>query len=83
MLQYHYGKYSAVDIAAAAGSSNPDILPRNITGKMQSQSREARSNQRRLLTAFGSATASDLLKFNQLKVNYQVMFQIFSLNMLE
>lgn len=34
--------------------------------KMQSASREARSNQRRLLTAFG-ATESDLLKFNQLK----------------
>ncbi|KAK6640665.1 hypothetical protein RUM44_012362 [Polyplax serrata] len=30
-------------------------------------SREARSNQRRLLTAFGTATDSDLLKFNQLK----------------
>lgn len=30
-------------------------------------SREARSNQRRLLTAFGGDTDSDLLKFNQLK----------------
>lgn len=30
-------------------------------------SREARSNQRRLLTAFGTDTDSDLLKFNQLK----------------
>lgn len=30
-------------------------------------SREARSNQRRLLTAFGIDTDSDLLKFNQLK----------------
>lgn len=30
-------------------------------------SREARSNQRRLLTAFGSETDSDLLKFNVLK----------------
>ncbi|XP_063541575.1 histone-lysine N-methyltransferase SETD1 [Cydia strobilella] len=35
--------------------------------KMQTQSREARSNQRRLLTAFGTDTDSDLLKFNQLK----------------
>lgn len=35
--------------------------------KMQNASREARSNQRRLLTAFGGATESDLLKFNQLK----------------
>ncbi|XP_045487005.1 histone-lysine N-methyltransferase SETD1 isoform X1 [Pieris rapae] len=35
--------------------------------KMQLLSREARSNQRRLLTAFGTDTDSDLLKFNQLK----------------
>ncbi|KAK2708319.1 histone-lysine N-methyltransferase SETD1-like isoform X2 [Artemia franciscana] len=36
--------------------------------KNQTLSREARSNQRRLLTAFGAiATDSDLLKFNQLK----------------
>lgn len=35
---------------------------------MQALSREARSNQRRLLTAFGIDTDSDLLKFNQLKV---------------
>ncbi|KAL0267027.1 UNVERIFIED_CONTAM: hypothetical protein PYX00_009406 [Menopon gallinae] len=34
---------------------------------VSSASREARSNQRRLLTAFGTATDSDLLKFNQLK----------------
>ena len=39
-----------------------------LTGKMQALSREARSNQRRLLTAFGIDTDSDLLKFNQLKV---------------
>ena len=31
-------------------------------------SREVRSFQRRLLTAFGNETDSDLLKFNQLKV---------------
>lgn len=35
--------------------------------KMQASSREARSNQRRLLTAFGLENDSDLLKFNQLK----------------
>lgn len=35
---------------------------------MQALSREARSNQRRLLTAFGLENDSDLLKFNQLKV---------------
>lgn len=34
---------------------------------MTGLSREARSNQRRLLTAFGIDTDSDLLKFNQLK----------------
>lgn len=37
------------------------------TGKMVAISREARSNQRRLLTAFGTDTDSDLLKFNVLK----------------
>ncbi|CAG7723757.1 unnamed protein product [Allacma fusca] len=36
-------------------------------GKTQILSREARSNQRRLLTALGSEFESDLLKFNQLK----------------
>lgn len=35
--------------------------------KMQGISREARSNQRRLLAAFGSIGESELLKFNQLK----------------
>lgn len=35
--------------------------------KTQASSREARSNQRRLLTAFGLENDSDLLKFNQLK----------------
>ncbi|XP_060864602.1 histone-lysine N-methyltransferase SETD1B-A-like isoform X1 [Metopolophium dirhodum] len=37
------------------------------TGKMLALSREARSNQRRLLTAFGATSDSDLLKFNVLK----------------
>jgi hypothetical protein len=43
---------------------------------MQALSREARSNQRRLLTAFGIDTDSDLLKFNQLKVRpiYELLF---------
>jgi hypothetical protein len=43
---------------------------------MQALSREARSNQRRLLTAFGIDTDSDLLKFNQLKVSpmYKLLF---------
>lgn len=38
-----------------------------LVAKMQGISREARSNQRRLLTAFGASTESELLKFNQLK----------------
>jgi hypothetical protein len=40
---------------------------------MQALSREARSNQRRLLTAFGIDTDSDLLKFNQLKVRQNII----------
>jgi [histone H3]-lysine4 N-trimethyltransferase SETD1 len=49
-----------------ARSGNNDHAANLAVAKMQSASREARSNQRRLLTAFG-ATESDLLKFNQLK----------------
>ncbi|CRL07368.1 CLUMA_CG020346, isoform A [Clunio marinus] len=44
-----------------------DSIAKMAVAKMQNASREARSNQRRLLTAFGGATESDLLKFNQLK----------------
>lgn len=43
------------------------ICSKPHVGKMLSISREARSNQRRLLTAFGTVTDSDLLKFNGLK----------------
>ncbi|CAG5044214.1 unnamed protein product [Parnassius apollo] len=50
--KYHHGR----------GAAGDDKKP----SKMQ-LSREARSNQRRLLTAFGTDTDSDLLKFNQLK----------------
>lgn len=45
-----------------------DVKSKNIAGKMVAISREARSNQRRLLTAFGGTSDSDLLKFNILKV---------------
>lgn len=55
--KYHHLK------GTAAGSH----LDTARVAKMQNASREARSNQRRLLTAFGGATESDLLKFNQLK----------------
>ncbi len=53
-------------VRAAAGLSIADM---GASGKMQALSREARSNQRRLLTAFGLENDSDLLKFNQLKVS--------------
>ena len=49
-------------------TNDPKAIAKALTGKMQALSREARSNQRRLLTAFGIDTDSDLLKFNQLKV---------------
>ncbi|XP_045466894.1 histone-lysine N-methyltransferase SETD1 [Harmonia axyridis] len=54
--KYHHAKAHAVS-----------LLPTAAVSKMQGISREARSNQRRLLTAFGTDTDSDLLKFNQLK----------------
>nr|XP_012153816.1 PREDICTED: histone-lysine N-methyltransferase SETD1 isoform X2 [Megachile rotundata] len=54
--------------AGGDGTMNgPKNNTKTLTGKMQALSREARSNQRRLLTAFGIDTDSDLLKFNQLK----------------
>ncbi|CAK9833089.1 Histone-lysine N-methyltransferase SETD1 [Anthophora retusa] len=54
--------------AGGDGTMNgPKNNTKALTGKMQALSREARSNQRRLLTAFGIDTDSDLLKFNQLK----------------
>ncbi|XP_050353651.1 histone-lysine N-methyltransferase SETD1 isoform X1 [Nymphalis io] len=55
--KYHHGR-------AGAMPAPPDDKK---ASKMQLLSREARSNQRRLLTAFGTDTDSDLLKFNQLK----------------
>lgn len=58
------GSYAGGDSVINGPKSNSKAL----TGKMQALSREARSNQRRLLTAFGIDTDSDLLKFNQLKV---------------
>lgn len=56
------------------GAGHMDNSAKMAVAKMQNASREARSNQRRLLTAFG-ATESDLLKFNQLKFrNKQLKF---------
>lgn len=57
------GSYAGGDGTVNGPKNNTKAL----TGKMQALSREARSNQRRLLTAFGIDTDSDLLKFNQLK----------------
>ncbi|KAJ8913700.1 hypothetical protein NQ315_007417 [Exocentrus adspersus] len=53
--KYHHAKSHAISMANVSAATK------------QGLSREARSNQRRLLTAFGSDTDSDLLKFNQLK----------------
>lgn len=66
--KHHYGQ----TIQQAGGNVEVGVggmsdLPKSVSGKMQALSREARSNQRRLLTAFGIDTDSDLLKFNQLK----------------
>lgn len=57
--KYHHGRG-----ITAAPQADDD---KKLASKMQLLSREARSNQRRLLTAFGTDTDSDLLKFNQLK----------------
>ncbi|KAG5900058.1 hypothetical protein JTB14_016032 [Gonioctena quinquepunctata] len=53
--KYHHAKSHAISTGSVPAATK------------QGLSREARSNQRRLLTAFGSDTDSDLLKFNQLK----------------
>lgn len=59
-FKYHHAKLNAGETAVV------DIHSK-LVSKMQGASREARSNQRRLLTAFGASTESELLKFNQLK----------------
>ncbi|XP_055308934.1 histone-lysine N-methyltransferase SETD1 [Sitodiplosis mosellana] len=58
-FKYHHSK-------SINESSIDDEVKSKMISKMQG-SREARSNQRRLLTAFGTSTESELLKFNQLK----------------
>lgn len=63
--KYHHLKGTAAGNALDK-TKEQDSIHKNVS-KMQSASREARSNQRRLLTAFGASTESDLLKFNQLK----------------
>ncbi|KAK0095871.1 hypothetical protein PV326_007174 [Microctonus aethiopoides] len=73
--KHHYAqsiqRANDVEVNASTGGDSmingPKGNAKALTGKMQALSREARSNQRRLLTAFGIDTDSDLLKFNQLK----------------
>lgn len=59
--------YKYHHLRGTVAGSHLDHQAKMAVAKMQNASREARSNQRRLLTAFGGATESDLLKFNQLK----------------
>lgn len=66
MLQHHFGERNE-DSPPPVGKKLDPICSKPHVGKMLSISREARSNQRRLLTAFGTVTDSDLLKFNGLK----------------
>ncbi|XP_049793284.1 histone-lysine N-methyltransferase SETD1B [Schistocerca nitens] len=63
--KHHYGQVIQ-QASEETGGLSTEII-KSVSGKMQTLSREARSNQRRLLTAFGIDTDSDLLKFNQLK----------------
>lgn len=58
-FKYHHSK-------SINESGMDDEVKSKMISKVQG-SREARSNQRRLLTAFGASTESELLKFNQLK----------------
>ncbi|XP_017117436.1 histone-lysine N-methyltransferase SETD1 [Drosophila elegans] len=69
--KYHHAKANTDDSHNEDRSDEPTALTNHhhnkLISKMQGISREARSNQRRLLTAFGSMGESELLKFNQLK----------------
>ncbi|KAF0288681.1 Histone-lysine N-methyltransferase SETD1 [Amphibalanus amphitrite] len=70
--RYHFGRtVLEASLAAAAagrtdqGSTVPDQRSKAVTAA--SISREARNNQRRILTVLGGETESELLKLNQLK----------------
>ncbi|KAH8292656.1 hypothetical protein KR044_007087 [Drosophila immigrans] len=69
--KYHHTKANTYDSQKDDRCDEPTALTNHhhnkLISKMQGISREARSNQRRLLTAFGSMGESELLKFNQLK----------------
>lgn len=62
--KYHHAK--TYETERSRQEAEDQGLAKAVT-KMQGISREARSNQRRLLTAFSLIAESDLLKFNQLK----------------
>jgi COMPASS (Complex proteins associated with Set1p) component N. len=71
LFQYHFGQTIAQQIERAqleGKVASASVVKLKVGSASASISREARSNQRRLLTAFGTATDSDLLKFNILKV---------------
>lgn len=63
--KYHHAKSHPPASEGSSKSVQEDVA--KTVAKFQGASREARSNQRRLLTAFGSIGESELLKFNQLK----------------
>ncbi|KAL1454215.1 hypothetical protein WDU94_010491 [Cyamophila willieti] len=69
--KYHFGQTIAQQIERAQLEGKVPAASALVKTKAPSGSasisREARSNQRRLLTAYGNATDSDLLKFNILK----------------
>lgn len=64
--KYHHAKTNASNQSKFDMEEQAQAQSKVIS-KMQGISREARSNQRRLLTAFASIGESELLKFNQLK----------------
>ncbi|KAL5273069.1 SETD1B family protein [Megaselia abdita] len=63
--KYHHAKSHPPASDGSSKAFQEDVA--KSVAKFQGASREARSNQRRLLTAFGSIGESELLKFNQLK----------------
>ncbi|KNC28056.1 hypothetical protein FF38_04442 [Lucilia cuprina] len=66
--KYHHAKANVENSQSVDRADDQQTNQHNkLVSKMQGISREARSNQRRLLTAFGSIGESELLKFNQLK----------------
>lgn len=66
--KYHHAKANVENAQTWDRTDDQQATQHNKqVSKMQGISREARSNQRRLLTAFGSIGESELLKFNQLK----------------